>query len=394
MASYTIKQGDSWWKIAQEQMGSGAKYADLAKYNNMDLNKTIQPGMTINIPTSTAKTAASPTSAGNVNLAQSNGRPTYTQSDAVKNAQTALNDWNSKKPGEYQSKYQSQIDAILDDLINGKKPVYNPYEDPVYQNYRDQYMQAGKTAMQDTMANAAALSGGYGNSYANTAGNQAYQQYLSQLNNVIPELAQLAYERYQDEIAGKRNNLNTLQGLEQTEYGKYRDTVSDWNNERDYLAGRYDTEYSRDYGAYRDNVSDWESDRAFNYQKERDRIADEQWQKNFDEEKRQYEATMAYNKAQAARSNRSSSSKKTSSKPSVWGNMTDAQIKNAKALTDNIGEAIDYLQDTGATTQEEINARLREIGYTDAEISKYYDAIYKSSLKKGGGGSRPRFLLN
>lgn len=310
MASYTIKQGDSWWKIAQEQMGSGAKYADLAKYNNMDLNKTIHPGMTINIPSATAKATASPTSAGSVNLAQTNaatGRPTYTQSDAVKNAQTALNNWNSKKPDAYQSKYQSQIDSILDDLINGKKPVYNPYEDPIYQNYKDQYIQGGKMAMQDTMANAAALSGGYGNSYAATAGNQAYQQYLSQLNNVIPELAQLAYERYQDEITGKRNNLNTLQGLEDAAYGRYRDTVSDWNTERDYLTGRYDTEYSRDYGAYRDSVSDWESDRAFNYQKERDRIADEQWQKNFDEEKRQYEATMAYNKAQAARSSRSGS---------------------------------------------------------------------------------------
>ena len=142
MASYTVKKGDSWWKIAQEQMGSGAKYADLAKYNNMNLNKTIQPGMTINIPSATAKATASPTSAGSVNLAQTNaatGRPSYTQSDAVKNAQTALNNWNSKKPDAYQSKYQSQIDSILDDLINGKKPVYNPYEDPIYQNYKDQY---------------------------------------------------------------------------------------------------------------------------------------------------------------------------------------------------------------------------------------------------------------
>ena len=81
MASYTIKQGDSWWKIAQEQMGSGAKYADLAKYNNMDFNKAIHPGMTINIPSSSAKATASPTSAGSVNLAQTNaatGRPSYT----------------------------------------------------------------------------------------------------------------------------------------------------------------------------------------------------------------------------------------------------------------------------------------------------------------------------
>lgn len=112
-------------------------------------------------------------------------------------------------------------------------------------------------------------------------GNQAYQQYLSQLNGVIPELAQLAYERYQDEVAGKRNNLNVLQGLEDTAYGRYRDTVSDWNTERDYLAGRYDTEYSRDYGAYRDSVSDWESDRSYNYQKEQDALAQKNWEKEY-----------------------------------------------------------------------------------------------------------------
>ena len=326
MASYTVKKGDSWWKIAQEQMGSGAKYADLAKYNNMNLNKTIQPGMTINIPSATAKATASPTSAGSVNLAQTNaatGRPSYTQSDAVKNAQTALNNWNSKKPDAYQSKYQSQIDSILDDLINGKKPVYNPYEDPLYQNYRDQYIQGGKMAMQDTMANAAALSGGYGNSYAATAGNQAYQQYLSQLNNVIPELAQLAYERYQDEITGKRNNLNTLQGLEDAAYGRYRDTVSDWNTERDYLTGRYDTEYSRDYGTYRDSVSDWESDRSYNYQKEQDALAQKNWEKEY-----------ALSQAQlaASRSGGSSSSSKTSGTSSAWKNKTDAQIESYEQM--------------------------------------------------------------
>lgn len=389
MASYTIKQGDSWWKIAQEQMGSGAKYADLAKYNNMDLNKAIHPGMTINIPSSSTKTAASPTSAGSAGLAQTaaSGRPSYTQSGAVKNAQTALNNWNSKKPDEYQSKYQSQIDSILDDLINGKKPAYNPYDDPVYQNYRDQYIQGGKTAMQDTMANAAALSGGYGNSYAATAGNQAYQQYLSQLNNVIPELAQLAYERYQDEITGKRNNLNTLQGLEDAAYGRYRDTVSDWNTERDYLTGRYDTEYSRDYGAYRDSVSDWESDRSYNYQKEQDALAQKNWEKEY-----------ALSQAQlaASRSGGSSSSSKTSGTSSTWGSMTQAQIKRAKGMSDDINGAVSFLENSGQITSEsQMRAALREIGYTDSEIDAYLKGgSTGSSGSASRGSSRLKFSLN
>ena len=54
MATYKVKSGDSWWKIANEQLGSGAKYAELAKYNNMDANKTLYAGQTINLPSSSA----------------------------------------------------------------------------------------------------------------------------------------------------------------------------------------------------------------------------------------------------------------------------------------------------------------------------------------------------
>ena len=258
MASYTVKKGDSWWKIAEEQLGSGAKYADLAKYNNMDVKEVIHPGMTISLPGTgtSAKQASAP--AGNVSLAASAGnRPQYTPGSAVQDAADALENISQSRPGAYESQYAEQIDAVLDELLNGKRPVYDPSRDPLYGMYRDQYMQSGKAAMQDTMANAAALSGGYGNSYAATAGNEAYQAYLAQLSGIIPELAELAYARYEDELAAKRANLSALSGLEERDYGVWRDTVSDWEAQRDYLASRYDEAYDRDYGAYRDSVSDW-----------------------------------------------------------------------------------------------------------------------------------------
>ena len=215
--------------------------------------------------------------------------------------------------------------------------------------------------MQDTMANAAALSGGYGNSYAATAGNQAYQQYLSQLNNIIPELAQLAYERYQDEITGKRNNLNTLQGLEDAAYGRYRDTVSDWNTERDYLTGRYDTEYSRDYGAYRDSVSDWESDRSYNYQKEQDALAQKNWEKEY-----------ALSQAQlaASRSGGSSSSSKTSSTSSDKQIESYEQMKKAGESISTIGN---QMFEDGDDT-DTVRTQLAEIGFSASEINTFIAA--------------------
>ena len=162
---------------------------------------------------SSAKQASAP--AGNVSLAASAGnRPQYTPGSAVQDAADALENISQSRPGAYESRYAEQIDAVLDELLNGKRPVYDPSRDPLYGMYRDQYMQSGKAAMQDTMANAAALSGGYGNSYAATAGNEAYQAYLAQLGGIIPELAELAYARYEDELAAKRANLYALSGLE------------------------------------------------------------------------------------------------------------------------------------------------------------------------------------
>lgn len=51
----------------------------------------------------------------------------------------------------------------------------------------------------DTMGQAAALTGGYGNSYAQSAGNQTYQQYLTALNDQVPSLYQQAFNVWQNE---------------------------------------------------------------------------------------------------------------------------------------------------------------------------------------------------
>ena len=54
-------------------------------------------------------------------------------------------------------------------------------------------------ASEDAVARASAMTGGYGNSYAATTGAQAFNEQMGQLNDVIPELYQLAYNRYAQE---------------------------------------------------------------------------------------------------------------------------------------------------------------------------------------------------
>ena len=48
--TYTVKAGDSWWKIAEEQLGDGTRYKELAEYNGKTAASVIHPGDVLKIP--------------------------------------------------------------------------------------------------------------------------------------------------------------------------------------------------------------------------------------------------------------------------------------------------------------------------------------------------------
>lgn len=181
----------------------------------------------------------------------------YTPSAAVSQAQKYLSDVVAGKPGAYQSGYKQQLDDLYNQVMNRPQFSYNAATDPMYAQYRDQYMNLGNQAMMDTTAQAAALTGGYGNSYAATAGNQAYQAYLQQLNNVVPDLYQMALQRYQQE----GDDLNTRYGmtaeLENQDYGRYQQDLANWQAEREVANADYWNQYNADYGQYADQMDYW-----------------------------------------------------------------------------------------------------------------------------------------
>ena len=207
----------------------------------------------------------------------------YQQSDTVAQAQQMLHDYMAQKPGEYQSTWQGQLDEIMAQIMNREPLQYDVNSDALYQQYKDQYMAQGQQAMMDTMGQAAALTGGYGNSYAQTAGQQTYQGYLQQLNDKIPDLYQLALSKYQMEGNALADQYAMLGAREDQDYGRYRDSVSDYYTELDRLYNQYNTERDYDYGQYID-------DRNYQYQVGRDTVADQQWQTQYDEAVRQWQA--------------------------------------------------------------------------------------------------------
>lgn len=289
---------------------------DLIKRIN-ELTEMVANTSTNNTGTSTPNTPANNTVGGNFDYEDFTyddfSYEDYQESDVVTAAKQALEAQMANKPGAYQSQWQSQLDEAIKKILNREKFSYDFNGDALYQQYKDKYIQQGKMAMADTMGQAAAMTGGYGNSYAATVGNQAYQQSLQKLNDIVPELYQMAYDRYNQEGQDLYNQYALLGERENADYGRYRDSVSDWEAERDYLTGRYEDERNLDYSKYIDDrnyaydkyLSDrnfaygqYSDDKSYAYNNYRDGIADAQWKANFDEAIRQYDEQFQYKKDQ------------------------------------------------------------------------------------------------
>lgn len=247
----------------------------------------------------------------------------YSYSDDAKKYKQQLDYTMGNKPGAYQSAYTTQLNDLYGQITNMQRPsemtgLYNqiinrqapaqlnelfeqinnrgPFTydlngDALYQQYKNQYQTMGKQAMKDTMGQAAALTGGYGSTYGQAVGQQQYNAYLSQLNDRIPELYQLArsnydadtqnlmqryqfardaydtetndlYKRYQlasDQYDSDRADLYQRYGLVQsrddTEYGRWKDQLASWQDDVNLYNSLFQNERSWDYGLWQDNIA-------------------------------------------------------------------------------------------------------------------------------------------
>ncbi len=144
--------------------------------------------------------------------------------------------------------YTDQINALMGEIQNRDPFEYDVDNDVLFQQYLGSAMQSGKTAMQDTMGQAAALTGGYGSTYATSAANQQYNAYIQDAYNNLPEYYQMALEAYQMEGEEMYNQLAMLNQADQTEYQRLYDSWSaNFSNAQNM--------YNREYGEWQDSVS-------------------------------------------------------------------------------------------------------------------------------------------
>lgn len=151
---------------------------------------------------------------------------------------------SSERP-TYAGTYDNHLTDLYGRITTRPDFVYDVTKDPTYQQYKGQYIQQGKLAMKDTMGQAAALTGGYGNSYGQQVGQQAYDAYLQKLGDVVPELYDRAYGRYQDENDKLLQQYAMLGDMRDNEYNRWRTDVSDWEAERAYQTQLEAEEYNR-----------------------------------------------------------------------------------------------------------------------------------------------------
>ena len=182
----------------------------------------------------------------------------------------------------YNYDQSGQISAKLDALLNRTPFSYDAASDPLYQQYRKQYTREADRSAEDVLGKAAVMTGGMPSTAAVAASQQASDYQMSQMTDKIPELQQLAYSMYQDNLSGDRADLNTLIGIEDNNYNR-------WLSNRDYL-----------YQLARDQVGDQQTADALAYQKQQDKL-NYDYQKERDAiEDARYNAEWQYKLQQAA----------------------------------------------------------------------------------------------
>lgn len=210
--------------------------------------------------------------------------------------------------GEYQA--DPRVNEALDRILNGEDFSYDINKDSLYANYKDQYERAARLAAEDALGRASAATGGYGSSYASAASQQSYNQQMQGLSDKIPQLYQLAYDRYQDQKQDAYDQYGLLAEADDTAYSRFENGRNNLYNQQSMLQSLDNTDYNR----YRDDSADFESDRSFlvgqgdrevgNLEtaagligNQSDRITDRE---RYDDEKARYEEEKQFNDAAAA----------------------------------------------------------------------------------------------
>ena len=137
-----------------------------------------------------------------------------------------------KRPEKTQTAEGTLLTQKAKQMLERKPFTYEPEKDALWQNYQAQYARAGEKAMQDTLAEVSARTGGMASSYAAQAAQGTFSDYMAALQAKLPQLYQIAYEMYRDEDNRNREDIQMLQSLNADAENNYRYRQSQADNDR------------------------------------------------------------------------------------------------------------------------------------------------------------------
>ena len=135
----------------------------------------------------------------------------YTPSRETQEARRSWEELAARQPGDYTSPYADRMEDLLRQMESREAFSYDPSRDEMFRRYARLYQRQGQTAMEDTLGQAAGLTGGYDSSYARQAGQQEYNRYMQELAALVPQLQQDASRQARDRY----------ESLEKQDYSNY-----------------------------------------------------------------------------------------------------------------------------------------------------------------------------
>lgn len=344
---YTIKSGDTLSGIAA---ANKTTVSELMKLNPSITNANlIYAGSSINLPGTSNKTTTktqtttqtnkyTPTVSKETTQAKNaytnyaaNAPGAFTKSDALVGLENNLASVNQNKPIDFTSSYTDIMKQYMDQFTNRGNFNWDMQNDDLYNQYKDQYTRLGNAALKETVGEAAGLTGGYGSSYAEGVGAQAYQSYLNQLNNIVPELYAQRRAEWNEEGQNILNNYNLAAGMYQNDLSEWQQAYNNWLTERDYAQNAASNLYNQEYNEYLNNVNSYntELDRLYNAYLNNQNRDDTIYYNSLAQEKS--DEQFEYQKAQATAKASSGGSSSSSSSSSATG-ATDKQTQKANVI--------------------------------------------------------------
>lgn len=203
------------------------------------------------------------------------------------NYNNAMNVTNSLLSHLAKVKPVDSMKSMLDKIQSRPKFSYDINNDALFQQALSSAQKSGKTAMKDTMGQAASLTGGYGSSYSTAVGNNAYNDHIQRVYDNIPQYYNMALQTHQAEtdelykqyaLMSDANNIEYQRLLDayNISYGQAQDIYNKdyarWMDAND-LAYR---ERDWNYGVSRDTLEDQRRDKEWEYKVGQDILTNQQ----------------------------------------------------------------------------------------------------------------------